>query len=792
MVDFGNSIFEGKLNASVPLLNPVDDRSGETFAGALADGIDRFNKSVFNPTAKASQADAAKNGLFSEYIEKVNLIADAKDQGKMGTDEAMRNIRVADNQFLSNHPELTEDFFTLRNKVMTENGFGGSIIKETPAEAGNRKKLEGYAQEGWDINNPESLAAAERFSQDKIYLSQVANEISKIEASGQIASANIKAQAITGLHSVVANGIPWVNDQINSAYTQLQGVTDPAQRQAIIDQTKAKVAQQTAIIQQLRAQTGDTSSAYLLTGIEGLMASFDEVASGKTTLAATENANKMIAESYKNLMLTSDPELAALMVMDQTSPFKNPEAYMKLDQLRLDWASGLNSKVTLGENGEIVSSRKPPDLIDKAEKVALVFDNEKQTIANLVKDGYSNKEAVAAQANKIVNIMQSAERYGANDSDPRNFTGVVDFLADPTVGKFISDNGSLIYPQVAAGSKQVIEQQYNEVVVNLINDRWTTATEQVNTAATSGGFAEQLGLVGNQQPGSETTVDISKFIEPMWNGVGIEFKVNDAWRNNPQLKQIAKDLNQGPDSVAAPLNKLIRASAHMSGNTDYEKVYNEQYKTRLWKTGEDVSPTLEQMTGKDLSGPASLNELSNIPKGALEAPKRPDDYKETTTTLRGQTGQLLDAIGAAEGSTYNTMFGYAERPGGAFEGTNITSMTLNEIQALQKEMVKKNGISSAIGKYQFIQDTLKEAIKGLGLKGDEKFTPEIQDKLAIWLLKNRTSFDKWASGEADPAAFQNELASQWASIPNTSGKSAYAGDGVNNASAEGKRLIGLL
>ncbi len=119
-------------------------------------------------------------------------------------------------------------------------------------------------------------------------------------------------------------------------------------------------------------------------------------------------------------------------------------------------------------------------------------------------------------------------------------------------------------------------------------------------------------------------------------------------------------------------------------------------------------------------------------------------------------------------------------------------MTVNDVQALQKKMVSKNGTSSAVGKYQFIQDTLKEAIKGLGLKGDEKFTPELQDKLALWLLQNRTSYSEWAAGGGDPAKFQNELASQWASIPNTSGKSAYAGDGVNNASAQGKQLIGML
>lgn len=791
MVDFGNSVFEGKLDPSTPLLNPVDDRSGETFAGALADGIDRFNKTVFNPQAKASQADAAKNGLFAEYAETVGLIADAKDQGKMGTDEAMRHLRVEQNKFLSNHPELSDDFFTFSNKLMTENGFGGSIVRETPAETGNRKKIEGMVAEGWD---PNDMASYDAFQQSKIGLEQIKLKVDSLNAKGDLVSAQVKDQAITGLHSLIANGVPWVNTQAKKMFSQLEGITDPTQRQGIIDQFKADVSQQTAVIKQLQSQTNNAVNAdYLISGIDELVKNYTSVADGTSDLTAIENYNKTLSAKMEALIMTSDPQTAALITLDKMSKFQDPNAIMKLDQAKMNLWAKLNSTVTVDDNGNYTSEVKPPDLVESPDKVALVYDELKTSTTNLVKAGAgADKEAVAAQANKIVNVLRGAEKYGANDGDPRNFTATVDFLADPTIGKFIEQNGALIYPQVAAGSKQVIEQQYGEVVLNLINERWATATEQVKTAATAGGFAEQLGLVGNQTPGSEQIVDVSKFIEPVWNGVGIEFKVNDAWKNNPQLKQIAKDLNQGPNSVAAPLNKLIRASAHLSGSTDYEKTYNEEFKSRLWQTGEDQKPSMDQLTGKDLLGPASLDSLTNIPKGALEAPKRPDDYKETNTALRGQTGQLLDAIGAAEGATYDTMFGYAERPGGDFEGTKVTSLTLNEVLSLQKEMVKKNGISSAIGKYQFIQGTLKDAIKGLGLKGDEKFTPELQDRLAIWLLKNRTSFDKWATGEADPAAFQNELASQWASIPNTSGKSAYAGDGVNNASAEGKRLIGLL
>jgi len=484
--------------------------------------------------------------------------------------------------------------------------------------------------------------------------------------------------------------------------------------------------------------------------------------------------------------MITNPKLAQLIALDGMSKFQLPGMMKELDSEMLTTYGLLNSQVTVNDDGTLTSDNKPPDVVDKVDNVAKVFDMLKQETTNLVKDGGADKEAVASQANKIVNIMRSTVKYGANDSDAKNFTAVVDFFADPTVGKFMETNASTMYPQVAAEARYVIEQQYDSVVIPLINERWTTATDQIKTSGKAG-FAESLGLVGNQQPGTETITDASKVVEPYWNGVGIEMRPAKGFETNPQVREIVKGLNQGPDSITGPLNKLIRAKAHLSGTTDYEKVYNEGYKDKLWITGNEGDK--KPATGSNSN---ELSTLTNIPEGSLKAPVRPTDYTETPTTLRGQTGQLLDAIGAAEGATYDTLFGYAEKAGGDFSGTDITNMTVNDVQSLQKEMVKKNGISSAVGKYQFIQGTLKEAIKGLGLKGDEKFTPELQDKLALWLLKNRTSYNDWATGSGDAAKFQNELASQWASIPNTSGKSAYAGDGVNNASAEGKRLIGML
>jgi hypothetical protein len=775
MVDFGNSVFEGKLDSSVPLLNPVDDRSGETFAGALSSGIEGFNRLAFNPNAKAAQADSAKNSLFAEYAEEVSLLADAREQG-MGMDEAKRHIRVAQNKFLSNNPELTDEFFTFSNKLMTENGLGGNVYQETPEESGQRKLIENGATEGWDMTNPQSIAAYKRQLNTKIYIQQLEDEAKAIEAEGGVLTAQFKSRALNGLHQLVANGTQWAMDRINAANQKLQGVTDPVMRQSIVDELKREIGAQTAVIGQTRSQTGNAiDTSYMTSGIDTMVKNFEDVATGKTTLAAITNENDTIMAKNQALILMNNPKLASLIALNKLTPFELPGMIQKLDAEMLSVYGGMNVPVTIAPDGSIKGD-KPSDVLAPVEDVAKVLDLMKDTTKNIMSGVDTDPEAVKSMSNQIVNVMRSAQYYGASDNDPRNFTATVDFLSDPTVGRFIEQNGASIYPQIAAGAKQIIEQQYGEVVTGLINDRYSTAGEAI------------LSGIGS----TVDVTDVSDVVEPIWNGVGIEMVAKEQFKADFRVNQLVDDLNRGPNGIVAPLNKLIRMSAHLSGSTDYEKVYNETYKPRLWQTAEKTKPSMGQMTGKDLSGPATLEGLTNIPKGALEAPKRPDDFKETATTRKGQTGQLLDAIGAAEGATYDTMFGYAEREGGPFAGTKVTNLTLNEVAALQKEMVKNNGISSAIGKYQFIQATLKEAIKGLGLSGDEKFTPEVQDKLALWLLKNRTSFDEWVTGSGDSAKFQNELASQWASVPNTSGKSAYAGDGVNNATAEGKRLIGLL
>ncbi|EBW2353401.1 hypothetical protein C9W97_26050, partial [Salmonella enterica subsp. enterica serovar Enteritidis] len=102
---------------------------------------------------------------------------------------------------------------------------------------------------------------------------------------------------------------------------------------------------------------------------------------------------------------------------------------------------------------------------------------------------------------------------------------------------------------------------------------------------------------------------------------------------------------------------------------------------------------------------------------------------------------LRDLIGHYEGTDkgrgYNETLGY-----GAFTGgdVNLVAMTLREVLDLQKRMLAHPGNgynSSAVGRYQIVSITLKELIGKLNLDLDERFSPELQDRLADELIRRR-------------------------------------------------------
>lgn len=147
---------------------------------------------------------------------------------------------------------------------------------------------------------------------------------------------------------------------------------------------------------------------------------------------------------------------------------------------------------------------------------------------------------------------------------------------------------------------------------------------------------------------------------------------------------------------------------------------------------------------------------------------------------------VLDLIGKTEGTDkgdgYNETLAY-----GAFTGgdVDLVNMTLGDLDKLQTAMLRhpKNGWnSSAVGRYQIVRKTLRVIKKQMGLTDDMKFTPELQDRMALHLLKGR-GLDQWLAGKKSDAAFMNQLSKEWASLPNAKGSGSYKGQGIGTTSS---------
>lgn len=117
-----------------------------------------------------------------------------------------------------------------------------------------------------------------------------------------------------------------------------------------------------------------------------------------------------------------------------------------------------------------------------------------------------------------------------------------------------------------------------------------------------------------------------------------------------------------------------------------------------------------------------------------------------------------------------------------------TQMTLAEIFAW---IAQTPGQPHAIGRYQFIPDTLRRLVDKAGLKPSQNFSPSIQDKLANILLAE-AGLHHFRAGTLDRRSFMNNLAKIWAGLPNSSGKSHYHGYAGNKASISWDRFYTVM
>jgi len=112
--------------------------------------------------------------------------------------------------------------------------------------------------------------------------------------------------------------------------------------------------------------------------------------------------------------------------------------------------------------------------------------------------------------------------------------------------------------------------------------------------------------------------------------------------------------------------------------------------------------------------------------------------------------EIQQGIFAGEsGGDYNALFGYQNRPGGRFEGVQVSEMSIADIldftnpRGAYGQYVKsarpdpEMGVATPVGAYQVVGSTLRDAVKKLGIDPSQKFDKATQDRIGKYIFETQ-------------------------------------------------------
>lgn len=224
------------------------------------------------------------------------------------------------------------------------------------------------------------------------------------------------------------------------------------------------------------------------------------------------------------------------------------------------------------------------------------------------------------------------------------------------------------------------------------------------------------------------------------------------------------------------LQQSLEALGYSVGNTGIDGIYGPRTARAVRQFQRDAGITVDGD-----AGPETIQAL----KKEITA-KKVDVKKIKQPSAPNKERAVLNMIADVESAgRYDAVYPNKRHP-------RILDMTFKE---LFKDMEKRGNAvgSSATGRYQYISKTLKGLVKEMGLDLDTKFTPEVQDKIALYHLKTQHGLNRWLTGKIDSEQFLNKLSKTWAGLPTTkTGSSYYAGVLDNRAGIDAGSALEVL
>ena len=357
----------------------------------------------------------------------------------------------------------------------------------------------------------------------------------------------------------------------------------------------------------------------------------------------------------------------------------------------------------------------------------------------------SQKELYEPLRNRRGNI----KRYVPTEEYDYQGSGIRDYLEDKKIK-------ALFGFETGKGNKKENEALRTEVQTTPIYDKGVLEQqvkrlEELARKFPEGISWEELSVGSDFRLRKRSEIDFEA-INVILNRTGLTPKEFFESQMNAHEVQIPTGLF---DKLFPPIKENITIN-------EFNKLSNEEkqnYELKLKKNDKQASSILDK--GTLIAGelqPGILDQENNS-KQQLEKQMLDVIHSgESTVDTKAGGYEAFNQGGAKEGEEVLGFSGtYGDHP--ANKGKKLVNMTIQEILDIQdsgydfekypdtpegQAKWEASGGIHAAGRYQFIRSGLRDAMELAGIKPKEKFTPEIQDKLAIALLVNRGP-DWWVS-----------------------------------------------
>lgn len=369
----------------------------------------------------------------------------------------------------------------------------------------------------------------------------------------------------------------------------------------------------------------------------------------------------------------------------------------------------------------------------------------KQTVRNAV-ETVTSKDASLEVSLNGARIMFSPENQ--------------DFLGDYTLKSQMDLMELMLSPRMTEKITELGKsdpQVFKNYVQWALNSSQALFNQDVQTMVDVNKFGNDIQFKQNPKTGefelipgnSRRTINAADEIYGKWANSEASDAMNRVNRYIRMMKPIVEA--DGGDIGTAMTAVFDRLGVNRQENVGglFSRMYEAMAKGQKPQSGLNRKEAYE----KAISAPSP--ELNNI------------DLDKTGSGQMGSGSKLKETIAKAEGGkSYNTRFGGAQ-------DIELSNYDVGDVMEMGKMFSKKKG-SSAMGKYQFMADTLKRLVDLGVVQEDEMFTPALQEKMADYLIAEATNGETSSEGRA------KKLAKVWASLPQgPDNTSPYTGVGLN-------------